>query len=75
MGEIQHFCGGQNFSGAGGRPVLGGIWILQVHTAFQIVTAKSMKEVLIKWEDFGKVGAVFRNGGVGRNSEQAGRFR
>ena len=46
-----------------------------MNTAFQMMTAKSMKEVLIKWEDFGKVGAVFRNGGVGRNSEQAGRFR
>ena len=38
-----------------------------------------MKKVPLKWADFGKNGAVFRNGGVGRpvgrNSEPAGRFR
>ena len=38
-----------------------------------------MKRVPLKWADFGKNGAVFRNGGVGRpvgrNSEPAGRFR
>ena len=38
-----------------------------------------MKKVPLKWADFGKNGAVFRNGvvgrPVGRNSEPAGRFR
>ena len=38
-----------------------------------------MKKVPLKWADFGKNGAVFRKGrvgrAVGRNSEPAGRFR